>query len=130
MPLVTIKMLEGRTLKQKKAMVEKVTQAIVETLDATPENVFINLQRSRLLRLGRGISSILNNRNHAIIILNCKWNCLRFDLLHYPQILYRTHQRNQTIGNCHRIAVCIAIYIINWIVNTFSIFRKDFLKIL
>ena len=44
MPLVTVKMLEGRTLEQKRAMVEKVTQAIVETLDATPDNVFIDLQ--------------------------------------------------------------------------------------
>jgi len=44
MPLVTVKMLEGRTLEQKKAMVEKVTQAICETLGATPENVMIDLQ--------------------------------------------------------------------------------------
>jgi len=44
MPLVTIKLLEGRTLEQKRAMVEKVTQAIVETTGATPENVLIDLQ--------------------------------------------------------------------------------------
>jgi 4-oxalocrotonate tautomerase len=31
MPYVTVKMLEGRTEEQKKALVEKVTDAIVET---------------------------------------------------------------------------------------------------
>lgn len=44
MPLVTVKMLEGRTLEQKRAMVEKVTQAIVETTGATPESVTIDIQ--------------------------------------------------------------------------------------
>lgn len=44
MPLVTVKMLEGRTLEQKRAMVEKVTQAIVETTGASPESVTIDIQ--------------------------------------------------------------------------------------
>ena len=34
MPYVTVKMLEGRTEEQKKALVEKVTDAVVETTGA------------------------------------------------------------------------------------------------
>lgn len=41
MPIVQIDLLEGRTHEQKKLMVEKVTQAIVETTGAKPENVSI-----------------------------------------------------------------------------------------
>jgi len=41
MPFVQIELLEGRTLEQKKLMVEKVTQAIVESAGAKPENVTI-----------------------------------------------------------------------------------------
>ncbi|MBB5149921.1 MULTISPECIES: 2-hydroxymuconate tautomerase [Ureibacillus] len=44
MPVVTIKMLEGRTDEQKKAMVEKVTEALVETINAKPEAVTIIIE--------------------------------------------------------------------------------------
>jgi len=44
MPLVNIKMLEGRTLEQKKELVKKVTQAIVEATGATPEGVSIVIE--------------------------------------------------------------------------------------
>lgn len=44
MPIVTIKLLEGRTDEQKKALVEKVTEAIVETVNAKPEAVTIVLE--------------------------------------------------------------------------------------
>lgn len=41
MPLINIKMLEGRTVEQKKELVEKVTQAVVEATGVTPERVSI-----------------------------------------------------------------------------------------
>jgi len=41
MPIVQIELLEGRTLEQKRSLVEKVTQAIVESTGATPEAVSI-----------------------------------------------------------------------------------------
>jgi len=44
MPLVNIKLLEGRTLEQKKALVEKVTQAVVDATGATPERVSIVIE--------------------------------------------------------------------------------------
>lgn len=44
MPYVTVKMLEGRTDEQKRALVEKVTAAVSETIDAPPEKVFVFLE--------------------------------------------------------------------------------------
>jgi 4-oxalocrotonate tautomerase len=41
MPLVQIEILEGRTVDQKRLLVEKVTQAIVESLGTPPEKVMI-----------------------------------------------------------------------------------------
>ncbi|WP_428910137.1 2-hydroxymuconate tautomerase [Niallia sp. Krafla_26] len=44
MPYVTVKMLEGRTEEQKRALVEKVTQAVVETTGATSEKVTVFIE--------------------------------------------------------------------------------------
>lgn len=44
MPIVTVQLLEGRTHEQKKAMVEKITEAVVETTNALPENVLIVIE--------------------------------------------------------------------------------------
>ncbi|GGM32892.1 2-hydroxymuconate tautomerase [Paraliobacillus quinghaiensis] len=44
MPYVTVKMLEGRTDEQKKALVEKVTDAVVETTGASKEKVVVFIE--------------------------------------------------------------------------------------
>lgn len=44
MPYVTVKMLEGRTEEQKKALVEKVTAAVSETVNAPVENVVVFIE--------------------------------------------------------------------------------------
>lgn len=44
MPRVTIQMFEGRTIEQKRALVEGVTKVIVDTCKAPPENVTILIQ--------------------------------------------------------------------------------------
>lgn len=44
MPIVTIKLVEGRSIEKKRALVQKVTQAICETVDQTPENVRIIIE--------------------------------------------------------------------------------------
>ena len=44
MPYVTIKMLPGRTKEQKKALAEKVTDAVVETTGATRDKVVIFIE--------------------------------------------------------------------------------------
>jgi 4-oxalocrotonate tautomerase len=46
-PIVTIKMLEGRSDDQKKALVEKVTSAVVETTGATVEAVSIVIEEMK-----------------------------------------------------------------------------------
>ncbi|CEG21890.1 2-hydroxymuconate tautomerase [Planococcus massiliensis] len=44
MPYVTVKMLEGRTEDQKRALVEKVTEAVSETTGAPVENVVVFIE--------------------------------------------------------------------------------------
>lgn len=44
MPYVTVKMLEGRSEEQKKAMVEKVTAAVSETSGAPKENIVVFIE--------------------------------------------------------------------------------------
>ncbi len=41
MPIVQIEMFEGRTLEQKRALVEKVTEAICETVNTPKDSVSI-----------------------------------------------------------------------------------------
>ena len=53
MPEVTIKMLEGRTLEQKRALAKKVTEAIVETTGATAEAVMINIEELKKEHLAK-----------------------------------------------------------------------------
>jgi 4-oxalocrotonate tautomerase len=44
MPYITVKMLEGRTEEQKKALVEKVTAAVSETTGAPEQNVVVFIE--------------------------------------------------------------------------------------
>lgn len=44
MPYVTVKMLPGRTDEQKKALCEKVTEAVVETTGASKEAVTVFIE--------------------------------------------------------------------------------------
>lgn len=44
MPYVTVKMLEGRTDEQKRALVEKVTKAVSETVNAPEENIVVFIE--------------------------------------------------------------------------------------
>ncbi|WP_112182230.1 MULTISPECIES: 2-hydroxymuconate tautomerase [Paraliobacillus] len=44
MPYVTVKMLEGRTDDQKKALIEKVTEAVSETTGASKEKVVVFIE--------------------------------------------------------------------------------------
>lgn len=53
MPNVQIDLLEGRTLEQKRAMVEKVTQAISETVNCPKESVTIIIREIANHHLGK-----------------------------------------------------------------------------
>jgi len=43
MPLVRIEMLEGRTIKQKEALVEAITDALVEIAEVPKEHIWVIL---------------------------------------------------------------------------------------
>lgn len=53
MPFVQIDMLEGRTLDQKREMVKKLTDVIVETAKCPPEAVTIILREMPPTHLGK-----------------------------------------------------------------------------
>jgi 4-oxalocrotonate tautomerase len=44
MPFVTIKMYEGRTPKQKRELVKRVTDAVVSAIGATPEGTHVVIE--------------------------------------------------------------------------------------
>lgn len=43
MPTIRVELMEGRTLDQKKALVQALTQAVVDTLGSKPESVDVLL---------------------------------------------------------------------------------------
>ncbi|KIL52725.1 2-hydroxymuconate tautomerase [Jeotgalibacillus campisalis] len=47
MPYVTVKMIEGRSEEQKKALVEKVTDAVTETTGAPAEKVVVFIEEMK-----------------------------------------------------------------------------------
>ena len=47
MPIVTVKMIEGRTEEQKRNLCEKVSAVVAETTGAPIQNVFITLIDTR-----------------------------------------------------------------------------------
>ena len=53
MPIVQIDMLEGRTLEQKREMVKKMTEAIVETANCPAEAVTIIIRDMPPTHLGK-----------------------------------------------------------------------------
>lgn len=54
MPYVTVKMLDGRTDEQKKALVEKVTAAVSETTGAPKEKVVVFIEEMKKNDYGVG----------------------------------------------------------------------------
>ncbi|PYZ91595.1 4-oxalocrotonate tautomerase [Salipaludibacillus keqinensis] len=52
MPIVTVKMLEGRTDEQKRALVEKVTEAVTETTQAPKERVSVVIEEMSASNFG------------------------------------------------------------------------------
>jgi 4-oxalocrotonate tautomerase len=56
MPLVTIKIIEGRTVEQKRGMAKDVTEAISKNIGANPENIMIDIveySRENLAQTGK-----------------------------------------------------------------------------
>ena len=54
MPLVTIKVFEGRTMAQKRGMVKDITEAIVKNIGCKPEAVPIDIVELKKENLAQG----------------------------------------------------------------------------
>ncbi len=54
MPLAQLQIAEGRTDAQKKALIEKVTQAFVDTLGSKPETVWVTVNEVPKTQWGIG----------------------------------------------------------------------------
>lgn len=52
MPYVTVKMLEGRTEEQKRALVKEVTEAVSKTTNAPVENVTVFIEEMSNVHYG------------------------------------------------------------------------------
>lgn len=44
MPIITVKMLEGRTIEQKRELVKEVTEAVSKTVNAPKENISVIIE--------------------------------------------------------------------------------------
>ena len=61
MPYVTVKMLEGRTEEQKRALVKEVTEAVSRTVNAPPENVTVFIEEmSKTITVLQACASAIN----------------------------------------------------------------------
>lgn len=54
MPIIQVEMLKGRTLEQKRALAEKVTQAVVETANCPREAVKIIIREMEFENYAQG----------------------------------------------------------------------------
>lgn len=54
MPIIKVEMLKGRTLEQKRALAEKVTQAVVETANCPKEAVKIIIREMEFENYSQG----------------------------------------------------------------------------
>lgn len=54
MPIIQVEMLKGRTLEQKRALVEKVTEAVVETAKCPKEAVKIIIREMEFENYSQG----------------------------------------------------------------------------
>lgn len=57
MPYVTVKMIEGRTDEQKRALVEEVTKAVSKTVNAPIENVTVFIEE--MSKSNYGVAGVL-----------------------------------------------------------------------
>ncbi len=62
MPLVTIKIFEGRTVEQKRGMVKDVTEAIVKNIGCPPSAVQIEIVDLKQENLGQGGKLFIDSR--------------------------------------------------------------------
>ncbi|HEY9570821.1 MAG TPA: 2-hydroxymuconate tautomerase [Metalysinibacillus sp.] len=57
MPYITVKMIEGRTAEQKRALVEEVTAAVSKTVNAPKENITVFIEE--MAKENYGVAGVL-----------------------------------------------------------------------
>ena len=57
MPYVTVKMIEGRTAEQKRALVAEVTEAVAKTVNAPKENITVFIEE--MSKENYGVAGVL-----------------------------------------------------------------------
>ncbi|KFL43095.1 4-oxalocrotonate tautomerase [Lysinibacillus sp. BF-4] len=57
MPYITVKMIEGRTAEQKRALVEEVTAAVSKTVNAPKENITVFIEE--MSKENYGVAGVL-----------------------------------------------------------------------
>lgn len=65
MPIVTINMLEGRKVEQKKELIKRVTKSISETLDSPPERIRIIIREIKNEDYGIGGLPVMEYRSSS-----------------------------------------------------------------
>ena len=65
MPIVTINMLEGRKVEQKKELIKRVTESISETLDSPPERIRIIIREIKNEDYGVGGLPVMEYRSSS-----------------------------------------------------------------
>lgn len=61
MPFVTIEMVEGRTLDQKRELAEKITQVVAETVNVPPERVYVFIEDLKKENFAQGGKLLTDN---------------------------------------------------------------------
>lgn len=61
MPFITVKMVEGRTLEQKRELVTKITNVVAETLEIPNDRVFIFLEDLKKDMYGKGGNLLIDS---------------------------------------------------------------------
>jgi len=64
MPIVNIQLIEGRSDEQKEKLIQKVTDACVESIDCTPESVRILLSDVATQHFGVAGESVASKRRN------------------------------------------------------------------
>ncbi len=79
MPLVTVKMLEGRTDEQKRNLVEKVTEAVKETTGVAEEKIIVMIEE---MRKDHYAVAQQTDQRYGVILDNGKRCYVRLSLFH------------------------------------------------
>lgn len=62
MPFITVAMVEGRTLEQKRELAEKITKVVAETVDVPPDRVYVFIEDLKKENFAQGGKLLVDNK--------------------------------------------------------------------